>query len=146
MTLYTIGFTKKTAKEFFSLIVENNIDMLVDIRLNNKSQLAGFTKGDDLSYFLEAICNCAYEYCDEFAPTKGILDAYKKKELDWNEYEKQYKELMDERGEYAEFAERFETYHKVALLCSEPTANRCHRRLLSEMICEVDSSIAVYHI
>ena len=146
MILHTIGFTKKTAEEFFLLIKENNVDLLVDIRLNNKSQLAGFTKSDDLKYFLEVICSCSYEYCEEFAPTKEILDAYQKKELDWSGYRKRYKELMDRRGGYAEFVSRFKTYHNIALLCSEPTFEHCHRRLLSEMICDVNPDLVLHHI
>ena len=146
MTLYTIGFTKKTAKEFFTLIKENNISLLVDIRLNNKSQLAGFTKGADLQYFLKIICNCDYFYCEEFAPTKEILEAYQKKELDWQEYERLYIRLMNERGAYITFANRFMLYENVVLLCSEPTADRCHRGILSEMLCKVDPSMALHHI
>ncbi len=70
MKIYTIGFTQKSAKQFFELIKKNNINILLDIRLNNKSQLAGFTKGDDLEYFLSEICNCEYKHCLEYAPTK----------------------------------------------------------------------------
>ena len=146
MTLYTIGFTKKSAREFFTLIKENGIDLLVDIRLNNKSQLAGFTKSDDLEYFLEIICNCAYAYCEEFAPTKEILNAYKNKELDWTEYEKKYRDTMNERKDYVKFADRFASYKRIVLLCSEPTAERCHRRLLSEMLCEINPDMVLHHI
>jgi uncharacterized protein (DUF488 family) len=144
--LYTIGFTKKTAKGFFSLIKENGIDLLIDIRLNNKSQLAGFTKGEDLQYFLETICNCGYEHCDEFAPTKEMLDSYKKKELDWPGYEELYTELMKGRRDYLAFVSRFSLHHSVVLLCSEPTAEYCHRGLLSEMICDVSPNLILHHI
>ena len=75
MKIFTIGFTKKNARQFFELLKVNEIDIVLDIRLNNKSQLAGFTKGEDIQYFLSEICHCDYQHCLEFAPTKGILDS-----------------------------------------------------------------------
>ena len=146
MTIYTIGFTKKTANEFFSLLKEKNIDLLIDIRLNNKSQLAGFTKGDDLKYFLKEICNCNYDHCEEYAPTKEILTAYQHKDINWTEYEKHYKKLINDRGCHIGFVTRFTPHKKVALLCSETTAEKCHRRLIAEMIREADPNLIVHHI
>ena len=146
MVLYTIGFTQKSAQQFFELIKSNNIDILVDIRLNNKSQLAGFTKGDDLRYFLKEICNCEYQHCIEYAPTKDILDGYKKKTISWDEYVRQYIPLMQKRNVVQKFAERFSKYRAVCLLCSEPTPEDCHRRLLSEMIIADYPAITVKHI
>lgn len=146
MVLYTIGFTQKSAQQFFELIKSNNIDMLVDIRLNNKSQLAGFAKGNDLRYFLEEICNCEYHHCIEYAPTKDILDSYKKKTISWDEYVRQYIPLMQKRNAVQKFAERFAKYRAVCLLCSEPTPEYCHRRLLSEMIVADYPAITVKHI
>ena len=139
MVLYTIGFTQKSAQQFFELIKSNNIDMLVDIRLNNKSQLAGFTKGADLRYFLEEICNCKYQHCIEYAPTKDILDNYKKKVISWDEYVRQYIPLMQKRHVVQKFVERFSKY-------SEATPEYCHRRLLSEMIVAECPAITVKHI
>lgn len=146
MVLYTIGFTQKSAQQFFELIKSNNIDMLVDIRLNNKSQLAGFTKGDDLRYFLEEICNCKYQHCVEYAPTKDILDSYKKKAISWDEYVRQYIPLMQKRNAVQKFSERFAMYRAVCLLCSESTSEYCHRRLLAEMIVADYPEITVKHI
>ena len=146
MILYTIGFTQKSAQQFFELIKANNIDMLVDIRLNNKSQLAGFTKGNDLQYFLEEICNCKYQHCIEYAPTKDILDSYKKKAISWDEYVKQYIPLMQRRNAVQKFTEKFAKFKAVCLLCSEPTPEHCHRRLLSEMIAAEHPEITVKHI
>ncbi len=146
MILYTIGFTQKSAKQFFELIKSNSIDMLIDIRLNNKSQLAGFTKGDDLRYFLKEICNCEYQHCIEYAPSKDILDNYKKKVISWNEYVTQYVPLMQKRNAVQTFADRFGMYRSVCLLCSEPTPECCHRRLLSEMIIVEHPEITVKHI
>ena len=146
MTLYTIGFTQKSARQFFELIKAHRIDVLVDIRLNNKSQLAGFTKGDDLRYFLDVICHCRYRHCVEFAPTKEILDSYKKKQTDWDGYVRQFIPLMEKRRSVEKFFRDFSEYGSVCLLCSEPTPERCHRRLLAEMIADKHPEISIKHI
>ena len=85
------------------MIKNNKIDILLDIRLSNKSQLAGFTKGTDLPYFLKELCDCKYEHCEEFAPTKDILDRYKKAVISWDEYIKEYTKLIYKRGDYKKF-------------------------------------------
>lgn len=146
MKLYTIGFTKKSAKDFFEIIKHNNIQLLIDIRLNNKSQLAGFTKGNDLKYFLDVICKCDYTHEMCFAPTKEILDSYKKKTIDWNNYTSSYVALMKKRSAVKLFLNKFYKYEKVCLLCSEPVPDKCHRRLLAELIQEADSEIVVSHL
>lgn len=146
MNLYTIGFTKKSAERFFELIKTHHITMLVDIRLNNKSQLAGFTKGDDLKFFLREICACDYKHCDEYAPTKAILDGYKKKHFGWDEYVRQYLPLMEKRCAVQKFLSAFSAVENVCLLCSEPTPEQCHRRLLAEMIATANQSVTVMHI
>lgn len=146
MNLYTIGFTQKSAKCFFELIKKYHITMLVDIRLNNKSQLAGFTKGEDLKYFLQEICGCDYCHCDEYAPTKAILDDYKKKKSDWDEYVNRYIPLMEGRKATQKFLASFSNLENVCLLCSEPTPEQCHRRLLAEMIVAADHTVTVTHI
>ena len=87
MNIYTIGFTQKTAEQFFETIKDNEIELLVDVRLNNRSQLAGFTKGNDLEYFLQKLCRTEYIHCDEFAPTKDLLGRYQKGVTSWEEYE-----------------------------------------------------------
>lgn len=146
MTLYTIGFTQKSAERFFGLLKENEVQMLVDIRLNNRSQLAGFTKGDDLGYFLKEICQCGYAHCDEYAPTKEILDDYKKKRISWEGYVDRYLPLMERLGAAERFLTRFGSWERVCLLCSEPTPEQCHRRLLAELICAREPSIKVKHL
>jgi uncharacterized protein (DUF488 family) len=146
MTLYTIGFTKKTAEEFFSLLRKNSMDLVLDIRLNNKSQLAGFSKGEDLAYFLHEICQCHYEHCIEFAPTKEILDEYKNKKITWLQYEKLYISLMNERKDYLNFASRYMNYSNICFLCSELTADKCHRRLITELIAKNNENIIIKHI
>jgi Protein of unknown function, DUF488. len=140
MNLYTIGFTQKSAKQFFELIKKNRINIILDIRLNNKSQLAGFTKGDDLQYFLSEICQCSYRHCLEYAPTKDILDNYKKKNITWDEYIKLYTALMHERANYRDFFNDFSSHENICLLCSEPTSEHCHRRLIADMIAKKQPS------
>lgn len=146
MRLYTIGFTKKSAREFFELIKNNKIEIVLDIRLNNKSQLAGFTKGRDLSYFLAEICNCEYKHCLEFAPTKDILDGFKKGNISWDEYTEQYINLIYRRGDYKRFEEDYSKFQNICLLCSESDAKNCHRRLAAEIITKENMNIYIRHI
>jgi uncharacterized protein (DUF488 family) len=141
-----MGFTRKEAPELFGLISSYNIKLLLDIRLENNSQLAGFTKCADLEYFLDKLCRCGYEHRVDFAPTTEILRGYKKKELSWREYERQYTSLIKNRGSINSFFEHYCSYEKICLLCSEPTPEYCHRRLLAEMILEKYPQISVEHI
>lgn len=141
-----MGFTQKSAEEFFELIKKHGIEILIDIRLNNQSQLAGFSKGRDLSYFLKEICGCDYQHVVDFAPTKEILDAYKKGEISWDEYEVAYNDLIKRRRVQAKFSDLFSSYEKVLLLCSEPTPECCHRRLLSEYLADEIPQTKIYHI
>lgn len=134
MQILTMGFTKKSAEDFFNLIREHHIQMLIDVRLNNQSQLAGFTKGRDLVFFLKEICNCGYSHEIQFAPTKDILDRYKKEQISWENYETEYNELIRKRNVVDIFKTRYLKYDKVLLLCSEPTPECCHRRLLAEFL------------
>ena len=147
MFLYTIGFTKKSAEQFFTRIKYYNIKLLVDIRLNNNTQLAGFTKKNDLKYFLEQICGCQYEHCPEYAPTKELLSSYKHKKITWPEYEKEYTRLMQERGSIKNFISRFDSLcETVCLLCAEPQPDKCHRRLFAEMIAAELPDVILTHI
>lgn len=147
MTIYTIGFTQKSAEQFFESIKRNGIELLIDVRLNNKSQLAGFSKGSDLAYFLEQICRTKYVHCDEYAPSKELLSAYQKGAVTWEEYEKQFDAIMEKRGAYKKFFPRFQAFERVCLLCSEPTAEHCHRRLVAEKVLSAEpDKIEVIHI
>ncbi len=147
MTIYTIGFTQKSAEQFFELIKKNQVELLVDVRLNNKSQLAGFSKGTDLAYFLKEICGTKYIHCDEFAPTKELLSNYQKGIVSWEDYEAIFDEIMEKRGSYNKFLSRFKDFERVCLLCSEPTPEKCHRRLLAEKIQSFSSiQIEVIHL
>ena len=143
-TLYTIGFTKKTAEEFFTLLQKAQVRRLIDVRLNNESQLAAFTKKKDLRYFLETICDCEYEHRPDWAPTKDILDGYKKKKMDWDTYCSQFKELLGKRQ--IEKDASLEYLSDAVLLCSEPTADKCHRRLVAEYLRKKFDDLRIFHL
>ena len=132
MHIYTMGFTQKTAAQFFEKIMKNNIQIVIDVRLNNQSQLAGFTKGEDLEYFLKVICNCLYVHETKFAPTKEILSSYKNGKIDWEKYVVEFDKLIVSRKMADYFEKQYEKYNNVLLLCSESTPQNCHRRLLAE--------------
>ncbi len=144
MRVYTIGFTKKSAETFFELLRDSGAKRLIDIRLNNVSQLAGFAKRDDLAYFLRRICRMEYAHMPDLAPTQELLDAYRNKGLDWQEYEKQFLTLMSDRR-----IEKMPIKRLIAnacLLCSEDTADHCHRRLVAEYLQEHWGDIEIIHL
>ena len=143
MKLFTIGFSKKSAEEFFTLLTKNRIKKLIDIRLNNKSQLAGFTNAKHLPYFLK-LHNIEYEYKPELAPTKELLDGYKKKQISWQEYEKIYNKILLDRN-ILNFIKKDELNNSV-FLCSEPTPTHCHRRLLAEYIAKHFDNVEIKHL
>lgn len=132
MKVYTIGFTKKSAETFFTKLKQSGAKRIVDVRLNNVSQLAGFAKRNDLQFFLREICNMDYLHLPELAPTQDMLDEYKKSKGDWAVYEQKFLELMRKR----------EIEKKVdpaliadgCLLCSEDKPHHCHRRLVAEYL------------
>ncbi len=142
--LYTIGFTGKSAKIFFNLLQNNNIKRIIDTRINNVSQLAGFAKGTDLSFFAKEIGNMSYEHNLDFAPTKELLSKYRDKAMTWQEYETEYLNLLDMR----KIAQKvnIEDLHENCLLCSEHTPEKCHRRLLAEYLYQVKSNIKIIHL
>ncbi|NWK12374.1 DUF488 family protein [Clostridium cadaveris] len=149
MRIYTIGFTQKTAEQFFSLIQHNNIETVLDVRLNNSSQLAGFAKGRDLKYFLEELVKVNYIHDLTFAPTKEILDNYKSKNIIWVEYEQKYKELLSKRKIEEIVKNKYKgKFDRVCLLCSEAEATNCHRRLVAEIIKDIliDENIEIIHL
>ena len=144
MNLYTIGFTQKSAGQFFEALKSKGIKRVIDIRLNNKSQLAGFTKGNDLSYFLQAIAGISYLYKPEYAPTKEILDGYKKGQITWEEYEKKYIQILDKRNIMLKV--NWEEFEDACLLCSESKPLQCHRRLLAEYLQSNKEGLTVIHL
>ena len=144
MKLFTIGFTKKSAETFFTRLKNAGVRRLVDVRLNNVSQLAGFTKKDDLRYFTKAICNIEYVHLPELAPTADILDPYKKaRNGDWGLYEQQFLELM--RAQHIETTPR-EILEGGCLLCSEEKPHHCHRRLVAEYLKQRWPDVEIEHI
>lgn len=133
MKLYTIGFTKKSAAQFFGLLQQSGARRLADVRLNNVSQLAGFAKGYDLAYFLERICGMEYIPLPQLAPTREMRDAYRKGHKDWAAYAGQYRDLLVAR-EVAADPELPPLLDNAVLLCSEASPDRCHRRLAAEYL------------
>jgi uncharacterized protein (DUF488 family) len=145
MEVYTTGFTKKTAEQFFESLRRVGIRRLLDVRLNNSSQLAAFSKRDDLAYFLREICHAEYVHEPLLAPEQTMLDAYKKQKGSWEEYERRFLALMrsrriEERLDPALFAV------PTVLLCSEATAEHCHRRLVLEYLQQQWGGIEIIHL
>ncbi len=145
MEIYTIGFTQTTAERFFERLADAGVERILDVRLNNTSQLAGFAKAQDLPYLARKLIGAAYEHEPLLAPTQDILDAYKKRKGDWAAYESAFHALMEQRHvdkalSPASFEER------TALLCSEPTAEHCHRRLVAEFLAARWPSVEIVHL
>lgn len=132
MRVFTVGFTKKSAKHFFELLCASGAKRVVDVRLHNASQLAGFAKKEDLAYFLKAICGIEYVHLPELAPTAEMLDDYRKRRIDWSTYEEKFNELM-KRRRIEETVPR-DVMLESCLLCSEDKPQRCHRRLVVEYL------------
>lgn len=145
MEIYTIGFTKKTAAEFFGALRYAGVTRLIDVRLNNSSQLAGFTKRHDLRYFLREICSADYIHEPELAPTNAILKAYQQEKITWDEYVERFRALLAERRVDAKLDRELFVVPSV-LLCSEPTADKCHRRLVAEYLKEKWGDVDIIHL
>ncbi len=133
MEVYTIGFTQRSAAAFFGALREAGIRRLLDVRLNNTSQLAGFAKRDDLEYFLRELCGAEYVQEPLLAPTRDMLDGYRKARGSWDAYAEQFRALLAERG-VERILDRSLLAGPTVLLCSEPTADRCHRRLVLDYL------------
>jgi uncharacterized protein (DUF488 family) len=142
--LFTIGFTEKTAATFFTLLKTAGVRKIMDTRLNNVSQLAGFAKGKDLEYFASEIGNMGYEHLINLAPTKDLLSRYRDRTINWGEYEKEYISLLDERNIVEQID--FEKLNDSCLLCSEHKPERCHRRLLAEYLQGRNQEIEIIHL
>lgn len=143
--IYTIGFAQTTAKDFFNQIKASKVKKLIDVRLNNVSQLAGYTKKNDLKFFLNEICNVEYVHTPELAPTKEILDPYKKGNGSWDVYKDNFLNLMEKRIVENIFDINF--FENSCLLCSEKEPHYCHRRLVVEYLnLKWDKKLEVVHI
>lgn len=145
MEIYSIGFTQSTAQHFFGRLNAAGIKRLLDVRLNNVSQLAGFAKRDDLAFFLRELCGAAYTHEPRLAPSQQMLDAYKKQKGLWADYEREFLALMAERRIETEL-DQAQFNQPTALLCSEPTADHCHRRLVLEYLAGKWGGINIIHL
>ena len=143
MKIYTIGFTKTSAEGFFTRLMKSGAKKLVDVRLNNISQLAGFAKRDDLRYFTKQICGLGYEHVPKLAPTQDILDEYKKNGGAWDVYENKFLDLMAKR--HIEDIDR-QQLDGGCLLCSEDKPHHCHRRLVAEYLRNKWSDVEIVHL
>ncbi len=145
MDLYTIGFTKKSAEEFFELLLNNKVKKVIDIRRRNNSQLAGFAKASDLKFFLREIGDIDYVHKPKFAPSKELLDKWRNDEIDWEEYEKKYFNSIKENVDFDNLD--YSIFDYSCLLCSENVPDKCHRRLLAEYIAEKsDCEVNIHHL
>lgn len=144
-TIYTIGYTKKPLEHFIRILQEARVDAVIDIRLRNTSQLAGFAKRDDLGFLLCEGFGIGYEHRPELAPTPEILDAYKS-EGDWHAYEREFLPLLARRDADRIGKELMARYRSPCLLCAEPDADYCHRRLVAEWWMQHLPDLEVIHL
>lgn len=144
-TIYTIGYTKKNLEQFIRLLQNSGVDAVVDVRLRNTSQLAGFAKRDDLAFLLDEGFGIGYEHRPDLAPTPEILDAYKS-DGDWPAYEQAFRPLLIERNAARIGDELLSRYRRLCLLCTEPTAEHCHRRLVAEWWAEHLPNVEIIHL
>lgn len=145
MEVYTTGFTKKTAEEFFESLRRAGIRRLLDVRLNNSSQLAGFSKRDDLAYFLRELCGAEYIHEPLLAPTQVMLDTYRKRKGSWEDYERRFLALMAERKIEERISPSLFAV-PVVLLCSEASPDHCHRRLVLEYLQSKWGDLRIIHL
>ena len=145
MDIATIGFTRTSASDFFERLKAANLPLLVDVRLNKSSQLAGFAKGSDLPYFLHEICGMHYREEPLLAPEAELLAGYRAKSISWDEYVPRYLELLERRDVNRELS-HLRDHTGAVLLCSEPTPERCHRRLAAEFLAERWEGVRIRHL
>jgi uncharacterized protein (DUF488 family) len=145
MEICTIGFTKRSAADFFSALEAAGVERVVDVRLNNRSQLAGFTKASDLPFFLDRILGATYQHEPLLTPTDEMLGAYRRREMSWEMYETAYLELLRARSVEATL-DRALFSIECALLCSEPGPERCHRRLAAEYLQAAWGDVEIVHL
>jgi uncharacterized protein (DUF488 family) len=145
MDIYTCGFTQKSARQFFESLRGAGIRRLVDVRLKNMSQLAGFAKKDDLAYFLREICQAEYQHEPLLAPTEELLDYVKKRKGSWEIYEEKFLALLAQRH-IEEHIDRRLFEVPTVLLCSEAMPEHCHRRLVLQYLNSTWGNITAIHL
>ena len=144
--LFTIGFTKKTAEEFFTTLIANEVKCVIDVRLFNRTQLSGFSKFPDIRYFLKTIADIEYIHDTELAPSPELLRDYKAHQVNWEQYVDIFNDLMLERrvGEHLKI--HYTDFDRYCLLCSESSAKFCHRRLVAELIKDIFEYVEIIHL
>jgi uncharacterized protein (DUF488 family) len=143
ITIYSIGFTKISAEQFFGSLIKSGVKKIIDVRLKNISQLSGFAKKKDLEYFLRALGNIGYVHMPILAPTENMLREYREKG-DWGKYEQRFKELLEERK--IENTLKSSDLDNGCLLCTEETPLHCHRRLVAEYLQRKWSNVKITHL
>lgn len=141
MRLYTIGYSKKTAEEFFDILRDNGVTQVVDIRRHNSNQLAGFTKQSDLPWFLDTIAGIGYSHELALAPSEDLMRAYRKEGLPFDEFAAKLRKQFEDREMPTKA-----TFDHAALLCSEADPSTCHRLVASEYLAEKWSGVEVIHL
>ncbi len=144
MKLYTIGFTRKSAAEFFGLLRESGAKQVVDVRLRNTSGLAGFSKKSDLPWFLRELCDMDYIHLPRLSPTDALLDGYRKRDITWDQYEPIFHSIIERRLIRAAIPQ--DIIADSCLLCSEHQPDRCHRRLVAEHLQQHWGDVEIIHL
>ena len=142
--IFTLGYAGKNARQFFTILKQAGIRKVVDVRLYNTSQLAGFTKRQDVEYFLQAIVGAEYVHLPIMAPTKQLLNDYKKGLISWQQYETQFNSIITQRQIEKHLIPQ--DMDMACFLCSEATADNCHRRLVAEYLAEHWQNISIHHL
>lgn len=142
--LFTIGFTEKSAEEFFELLEKAGVRRVVDIRLRNSSQLAGFAKAGDLAYFLRRVADIEYVHVPDLSPTDALLDGYRKKTISWSAYEPAFRKLLAARKVDARLDRKL--FDRACLLCTEHKPDHCHRRLVADYLQQKWGDLEVVHL
>ena len=142
--IFTIGYAAKNARDFFTILKQAGVRKVIDVRLYNTSQLAGFTKRQDIKYFLQAIVGAEYIHLLIMAPTKQLLNDYKKGLINWQQYETQFKEIITHRQIEKHIMPK--NTDMVCFLCSEAKADNCHRRLVAEYLAEYWQNVSIHHL
>jgi uncharacterized protein (DUF488 family) len=142
--LFTIGFAGKPAEKFFSILINAEVEKIIDIRLNNASQLAGFTKGSDLKFFASKIGNIDYEHRLDYAPTKELLNSIRGNQLSWDQYKTEYLKLISSRDILRDI--NYSNFNNACFLCSESSADECHRKILADYLKKHNPEIEIVHL